>query len=64
MNLPEPSGLQVVAFVMIPKVRTKTHSDFYGPHLWNIRPEDLRVAENVDIFKTKVKTFLFSLAFN
>ena len=54
--------------LLIPKVRTKTHGEAafccYGPHLWNSLPEDLRTAESVDIFKNKLKTHLFSLAFD
>lgn len=54
--------------LLIPKVRTKTHGEaafcYYGPHLWNSLPEDLRTAESVDIFKNKLKTHLFSLAFD
>ena len=54
--------------LLIPKVRTKTHGEaafcHYGPRLWNSLPEDLRAAANVDIFKSKVKTHLFSLAFD
>lgn len=52
--------------LIIPKVRTKTHGEesFYcfGPCLWN-RDEDLRAAENVDIFFKQTQD-LFSLAFN
>ena len=54
--------------LVIPKVRTHTHGEasfhFYGPHLWNSLPEELRAAENVHIFKSRLKTHLFSLAFN
>ena len=52
----------------VPKVRTKTYGEasfyYYGPRLWNSLPEDLRAAETVDIFKGRLKTHLFSLAFN
>jgi hypothetical protein len=54
--------------LIIPKVRTKTHGEasfsYYGPHLWNRLPEDLRAAENVHVFKSRLKTHLFSLAFD
>ena len=54
--------------LVIPKVRTHTHGEasfqFYGPRLWNSLPEDLRAAENVHVFKSRLKTHLFSLAFN
>ncbi len=52
--------------LIIPKVRTKAHGEasfyYHGPRLWNSLPEDLTAAENVDIFKSKLKTYLFSLA--
>lgn len=48
--------------LIIPRVRSKTHVEaafgHYGPSLWSGLPEDLRVAESVDIFKRK---HLFSL---
>ena len=54
--------------LIIPKVRTKTHGEaafsHYGPHLWNSLPENIRTAETVDIFKRRLKSHLFSLAFN
>ena len=52
----------------IPQVRTKTYGaaafSYYGPRLWNSLPESLRAAENVDIFKKRLKTHLFNQAFN
>ena len=54
--------------LVIPKVNRKTHGEasfqYYGPRLWNALPEELRAAENVHIFKSRLKTHLFSLAFN
>ena len=54
--------------LLIPKVRSKTHGEaafhYYAPRLWNSLPEDLRAAASVDIFKSKLKTHLFSLAFD
>lgn len=51
----------------VPRVTTKTHGEssfyFYAPGLWNKLPEDLRTAASVDIFKTKLKTHLFTQAF-
>uniref|UniRef100_A0A672ZCU3 Reverse transcriptase domain-containing protein n=1 Tax=Sphaeramia orbicularis TaxID=375764 RepID=A0A672ZCU3_9TELE len=35
----------------------------YAPKLWNTIPKDIREASSLNIFKTKLKTFLFSLAF-
>lgn len=37
---------------------------FYAPSCWNSLPEDLRAAESFDIFKFKLKTYLFSLGFD
>ncbi|KAJ0012425.1 hypothetical protein NQD34_016759 [Periophthalmus magnuspinnatus] len=54
--------------LVIPKVRTHTHGEasfqFYGPRLWNSLPEDLRAAENIQVFKSRLKTHLFSIAFD
>ena len=36
----------------------------YGPQLWNSLPENLRVAETVEVFKKRLKTHLFNQAFN
>ncbi|KAF7668705.1 hypothetical protein LDENG_00294700, partial [Lucifuga dentata] len=51
----------------VPRVRTK-HDEaafsFSAPQLWNRLPEDLRSAPTVNSFKTRLKTFLFSAAFN
>ena len=53
--------------LIVPKVRTKTHGEaafsHYGPRLWNSLPEGVRTAETVDIFKRRLKTHFFSLAF-
>ena len=31
-----------------------------GPRLWNALPVDLRMLVDVDVFKKKLKTFLFT----
>uniref|UniRef100_A0A3P8P5K8 Reverse transcriptase domain-containing protein n=1 Tax=Astatotilapia calliptera TaxID=8154 RepID=A0A3P8P5K8_ASTCA len=53
--------------LIVPKVRTHTHGEaafqWYGPRLWNSLPEELRAAENVHVFKNRLKTHLFNLAF-
>ena len=48
MNHPEPASI---------------HSLLWPLSLEQV-PEDLRAAESVDIFKSKLKTYLFNLAFN
>ena len=54
--------------LVIPKVRTHTHGEasfqFYGPRLWNSLPEELRASQSVHVFKNRLKTHLFSLAFS
>lgn len=54
--------------LIIPKVRTRAQGEasfqYYGPRLWNGLLEDLRAAENGDIFKSRLKTYLFNQAFN
>src|SRR4029434_1105548 len=36
----------------------------YAPVLWNILPIDIREASSLNIFKRKLKTYLFTLPFN
>ena len=36
---------------------------FYAPTLWNTIPQEIREATSTNIFKQKLKTYLFSLAF-
>jgi hypothetical protein len=50
-----------------PRLRSKFGErafSFAGPHAWNSLPSEIRSAENIDCFKRKLKTHLFSLAFN
>jgi hypothetical protein len=50
-----------------PRLRSKFGErafSFAGPHAWNSLPPEIRSAENTDSFKRKLKTHLFSLAFN
>ncbi|KAF7658336.1 hypothetical protein LDENG_00014250, partial [Lucifuga dentata] len=68
--LPEPVTplrSSCTLFLTVPKSRTKTFGDAafsrYALSRWDSLPEDLRGAENIDIFKCKLKTHLFSLAF-
>ncbi|KAF7648112.1 hypothetical protein LDENG_00161870, partial [Lucifuga dentata] len=63
---PDLSGLVLVCF-LFPEVRTK-HGEaafsFSAPQVWNKLPEDLRSAPTLNSFKTRLKTFLFNIAFN
>uniref|UniRef100_A0A3B3B5V6 Reverse transcriptase domain-containing protein n=1 Tax=Oryzias melastigma TaxID=30732 RepID=A0A3B3B5V6_ORYME len=51
----------------VPRVRTK-HGEaafsFYAPQIWNRLPENLRSAETLSVFKSRLKTHLFSAAFD
>ena len=48
--------------------KTRTHGSaaflFYGAHLWNNLPDNLRTAETINTFKSELKTHLFNLAFD
>ena len=52
--------------LIVPRYKTK-HGEaafcHYAPHSWNKLPEDIRSAPTLPIFKSKLKTFLFSFAF-
>ena len=65
---PRALRLSGAGLLFIPKVGTKIYGEasfsFYGPCLWNSLPEDLWAAGSVDIFKRKLKTYLFIKAFN
>uniref|UniRef100_A0A8C6KAZ9 Reverse transcriptase domain-containing protein n=1 Tax=Nothobranchius furzeri TaxID=105023 RepID=A0A8C6KAZ9_NOTFU len=54
--------------LVIPKVRTHIHGEasfqYHGPRLWNELPGDLRAEDNIHVFRNRLKTHLFSLAFN
>ena len=51
-----------------PKTKLKTKGDrafmAAAPRLWNSLPEHIRSASSVEVFKSFLKTHLFSLAFN
>uniref|UniRef100_A0A3B3DKG4 Reverse transcriptase domain-containing protein n=1 Tax=Oryzias melastigma TaxID=30732 RepID=A0A3B3DKG4_ORYME len=51
----------------VPRVRTK-HGEaafsFYAPQIWNRLPENIRSAETLSVFKSRLKTHLFSVAFD
>ena len=52
----------------VPRSRLKTRGDrafaVAAPRLWNSLPPNIRAAKSLDIFKSLVKTHLFSLAFD
>ena len=56
------SGLLVV-----PKIKSKDGRAAFGhyaPNIWNKLPVDLRFAPTLAVFKSGLKTLLFSAAFN
>ena len=54
--------------LVVPKMAYKKHGEaafcFYGPTAWNKLPVYIRQATSVDSFKTQLKTYFFTLAFN
>ena len=57
------------ALLTFPKIRTKkTLADrsfsCAAPRLWNLLPTTIRSTSSLDIFKIRLKTFLFNRAFN
>ena len=54
----------------LPTVRCNTaiaHNSAFsstGPRLWNMLPNDIKTSRNLDVFKARLKTFLFSLSYN
>ena len=58
-----------VALLAFPTIRTKkTLADrsfsCAAPRLWNLLPTTIRSTSSLDIFKIRLKTFLFKRAFN
>ena len=53
--------------LFIPRTNLVTYGDrsfaFAAPKVWNSLPEELRQSSNLDTFKRKLKTYLFSLEF-
>ena len=52
----------------IQQYKRKTHGfrtfSCFGPHIWNLLPQDLRHCSTLSSFKAKLKTFLFSQYFH
>ena len=50
-----------------PRTRTKIASRAFGsaaPWVWNSLPTDVRTATSIDLFRTKLKTHLFNVAYH
>ena len=53
--------------LLVPRVRTKQGEavfQFYAPEVWNSLPEDVRQASTLTMFKSRLKTVLFSCAYD
>ena len=52
----------------VPRTRSKQWGDrafvVAGPRLWNKLPVEIRVIPDLALFKSKLKTHLFSMAYN
>lgn len=52
----------------VPRTKRKTFADHAfsvaGPKLWNSLPNTAKMADNYELFKQKLKSYLFSQAFN
>ena len=63
LKLSDDKGLLVV-----PRVCTKKFGEwafaYAAPHLYNTFPDGIRLAKTLDIFKNKLKTYLFRLAYD
>ena len=53
--------------LIVPKSRTKLYGDrrfsVSAPRQWNLLPKEIRLCNSIDIFKSKLKTFLFTEAY-
>ena len=58
---------KAVKQLLIPRTYQKTFADqafsVYGPEKWNQLPHELRVTEDLDEFKAKLKTYLYNKVF-
>ena len=57
-----------VHLLEVPNVRLKNYGDrafsVAAPKHWNDIPLDIKLSRSVDVFKSRLKTYLFRLAFN
>ena len=56
------------ALPSVPSVRLKSYGDrafsVAAPKYWNDIPLDIKLSGSVDVFKSRLKTYLFRLAFD
>ena len=63
-------NLRSTTFNHLPTVRCNTaiaHNSAFsstGPRLWNMLPNDIKTSSSLDVFKARLKTFLFSSSYN
>ena len=54
--------------LLVPRARTVTYGDRnfknVAPMMWNRLPDDIRLCEDIDIFKRLMKTHLFKIAYD
>ena len=52
--------------ISISKLSIVHNSSFssMGPHIWNELPFGVKISENINIFKSKLKTYLFSKSYD
>ncbi len=62
-----PSDLLIKLFYMSPRSRLKFKGDrafaVAAPRLWNQLPTDIKSAPSISVFKSRLKTHLYSMAF-
>ena len=67
-NLAQRLAISTIISMIIPHSPLKTYGDrafsVAAPKLWNTLPFELRLSDSGDIFKKRLKTNLFKMAFN
>ena len=57
-----------IIYLLVPRTKSVTFEQrslaVTGPQLWNFLPIDIKMENSLVGFKTKIKTYLFKLAFN
>ena len=57
-----------IIYLSVPRTKSVTFEQrslaVAGPQLWNSLPIDIKMENNLDGFKSKIKTYLFKQAFN
>lgn len=57
-----------IVYLIVPSKNNVTYGErafcFAGPHLWNLLPAECKTASSLNIFKRRLKTHLFKLAYD